>query len=247
MTKALVAALLLIGIGFGQDCKQPLDAETLDQLRLGWNDVQLRPGESYQFRLAVLSTYMPSKEVQACATWKVEPEGKGASIDPQGLLKIDAQTPAGSKFTVTADIEKGRAARQMPVYIYTEKSQPLVGMWEQKSQFDCDTGKEIPMTEPIRELEFRAKGWFSVTWTPFEVYRDYWGNYTADIRGGKLDLSIEHGNFVPPDFRGRGAFKLTGANTLETTGIYFGDKRTHDSEKDRKIGKHCRYVFVRKS
>jgi hypothetical protein len=227
------------------DCKQPLDAQTLEQLRLGWTDVQLRPGDTYQFALAILSTYMPAQEVPACATWKVEPEGKGATINPSGLLKIDSTAPAGAKFVVTADIEKGRAVRKIVVIIYTDKSQPLVGFWKQQSRFGCQPGELIGPGQPIQELEFRADGQFAVTWTPFEVYHDYWGSYEADSAGQAVSFKIEQGNYIPADFRGKGKYKLKNGTTLELSGIYFGDRYVSGDTKNHKINPKCHYIFTR--
>lgn len=247
MKKILLFLLLLLTapLALASDCKQPLDPDTLNRLSLGWTDVQLHPGDTHQFALAILSTFAPAQEVPACATWKVEPEGKGAAISSTGLLKIDPTTPAGSKFVVTADIEQGRAQRKIAVVIFTEATQPLVGTWQQKSRFDCDTRKEVTWGEPIRELEFRADGWFSVTWTPFETYRDYWGTYTSQNDTNALSLRIDNGNFVPKDFRGSGKYKLKDNETLELTGVYLGDKNPAAPPETSKIGAKCRYIFTR--
>ena len=134
MNQVLLLLLLWSPIAQASNCKQPLDADKLQQLRLGMSDVQLHPGETHRFALLILSTYAPVVEVPACATWKVEPEGKGASIDTEGVLKIDTKTSPGSKFVVTADIEHGHAQRQIPVVIYTGATHPLVGMWQQQAR-----------------------------------------------------------------------------------------------------------------
>src|SRR5690349_5739088 len=99
MPKLFLLSLLLacVPFAYSEDCKQPLDAETLNQLSLGWSNVQLHPGDSYQFSLSILSTYAPAKQIPACAVWKVAPEGKGATISSSGLLKVDPATPAGMK------------------------------------------------------------------------------------------------------------------------------------------------------
>src|SRR5579864_7715864 len=137
------AALLLLAlfvsscVAWAGDCKQPLDGETLNRLSLGWDDLELHPGDSHQFTPAILSTYAPSQEVPACATWKVEPEGKGATINSTGLLSLDPRTPPRSRFVVTADIEQGRAQRQIAVVVYTSQDQPLVGYWREQSRFSC--------------------------------------------------------------------------------------------------------------
>lgn len=228
----------------GSDCKQPLPQETLNQLQLGARDEQLRPGESHQFALAILSTYKPAEEVPACITWKVEPEGHGATISTEGLLKIDSVTPAGSKFLVTADIEQGRAQRQIVVLVYTDKTQPLVGFWRQQARYGCDRQNKA---EPINELEFRADGWFSVTWQPFETYRDYWGSYTTDAKGG-IFLQVAQANFMPQDFRGSGKYRVNKDGTLEMSGLYLGDKHPAvpvEQRKEHKDRTDCRYVFAR--
>jgi hypothetical protein len=243
--------LLLLLLAFTQcaaasHCKQPLDADTLNQLQLGWHpDVQLQPGQTSQFELSILSTFAPAKKVPACVLWKIQPEGKGASIDQKGLLKIDAKAPAGARFTVIADIEKGRAQRQATVLIYTPQAQPLVGLWEQTQQYDCETGEKLKMFPAIRELEFRASGRFSVTWTPFEVYRDYWGDYSTDPTKNGLSMKIAGGNFVPQDFHGDGFYKVLDEKTIELRNLYLGTKEQANPEAAvQPLGAKCRYIFT---
>src|SRR5579864_249336 len=247
--KTILSLLVLLSVSAclasTNNCKQPLDAQTLNQLSLGWDDVQLHPGESRQFSLVILSTFTPSQQVPACATWKVEPEGKGAAINPAGLLAVDSKVPPRSRFVVTADIEQGRTQRQIGVVVYTADDQPLVGFWRQKSRFECLTQKETTSAQPIQELEFRAKGWFSVTWVPFETYRDYWGSHTADNSSRALSLKIDGGNYVPADFQGTGKFKLTDKDTLEVTGVYLGEKKTFGDQRTPQASGRCRYIFTR--
>ncbi|HLJ28521.1 MAG TPA: hypothetical protein VKY85_17565 [Candidatus Angelobacter sp.] len=247
MTRSTFFWLLLVcsPLALASDCKQPLDADTLNRLQLGASDVQLRPGENHQFTLAILSTFGPAQEVPACVAWKIEPAGKGATMSSAGLLKIDPATPPGSKFVVTADIEHGRAQRQIAVLVYTYKTQPLVGLWKQKARSGCDGTQQTRLVQPINELEFRADGWFSVTWEPFETYRDYWGSYTAGNPGGALSLHLEQGNYLPGDFRGVGKYSLRKGGILELTGIYLGDKLAAGQAEPRKSPTECRYLFTR--
>lgn len=251
---ALIAAFAVMLLpsaasAFAADCKQPLDQKILDQLQLGWHpDVQVQPGTSLPFSLAILSSFAPATEVPACATWKVAPEGKGANIAQDGLLTIAADTAAGSRFVVTADIENGRAQRTITVHVYTRRAQPLVGIWVQKAQYDCETGKAMPLSVPIKELEFRASGWFSVTWMPFETYRDYWGEYSSNAGSGAVSLKVTDGNFVPRDFLGDGAYKLTDdGKTLELSGLYLGKKGNDPPQETKKPGPQCRFIFTRQS
>src|SRR5215469_15408839 len=240
-TKSFFLALLLISacLASATDCKQPLDPQTLNRLSLGWDNLELHPGDSHQLSLAILATYAPAQQVPACAAWKVEPEGKGATISSTGLLTLAPDTPPRSKFIVTADIEQGRAQRQLAILVYTNDDQPLVGYWQEKSRFGCSAQKETSSLQPIRELEFKAKGWFSVTWVPFEVYRDYWGSYNADNSSRVLSLKIEEGNCVPKDFQGAGKFKLVDKNTLELTGVYLGEKNTTGQDTTASVHGKC--------
>jgi hypothetical protein len=76
--------------------------------------------------------------------------------------------------------------------------------------------------EPIGELQFRADGTLSVTWMPFEVYRDYWGSYQYDSKGGTLDLAIEGGNYVPEDVDGSGSFAIDEDGRLVLKDMWLG-------------------------
>ncbi len=240
LTAALVVALC--GVAFASDCKQPLDADTLNRLQLGsFDDVQLQPGQSRQFQLIIPVGYAPDIKVPACVDWELKPAGKGATIDQTGLLSIDSKTPAGSKFTVIAHIENGRAERGATILIYAPQSQPLVGLWKQTDQFDCGSGEGIH-AQPIGELEFRASGWFSVTWEPFETYRDYVGEYSSDNTKQTVSLKIGGGNFVPKDFHGDGAYKVVDENTLELDGLYLGS-REKNAESVLSHVSDCRYLF----
>lgn len=245
MKIALVFLLLSACLSSATYCKQPLDAQTLNRLSLGWDDLQLHPGDTHQFSLMILSTFAPSQDVPACVAWKVEPAGKGATITSAGLLTIDPKSPPHSRFVVTADIEQGRAQRQIGVLVYTSEDQPLVGFWREKSRSGCLAPNQNHSPQPVQELEFRANGWFSVTWVPFETYRDYWGSYAAENSSGKLSLKTEGGNYVPKNFRGTGKFQITDKNTLELTGVYLGGKQASGQDENGSPNGSCRYIFIR--
>ena len=68
----------------------------------------------------------------------------------------------------------------------------FVGTWH---QFEAD----CPGAEPVRELIFKADGHYSVTWAPFETYKDYWGAWRYDAATRVLTLSVEGGNYQPSD------------------------------------------------
>lgn len=84
-------------------------------------------------------------------------------------------------------------------------SSALVGRWRQ-AETDCGVAIDV------RELEFRADGWFSVTWRPFETYRDYSGRWSFNQGTRELELVIEGGNNRPTDFMGHGRITLSGGS-----------------------------------
>lgn len=63
-------------------------------------------------------------------------------------------------------------------------------------------------SDPIGELEFGEQNRFSVTFRPFESYRDYWGTYSFDPATGALRMTVEGGNFVPSDLDLEGRVEL---------------------------------------
>ncbi|MBC7251852.1 MAG: hypothetical protein H5T62_16430 [Anaerolineae bacterium] len=205
------------------ECIESLDEETLERLRLSMETtVEMQPGETCQFALGVVECCYYFQKVAACATWSVNP-AEGAHIDPDsGVLTIDDTTPSGSVFTVTADVEKGRRMVTIDVHVFTPEDNPLVGIWREEAQFACDTGEELTPEERIGELRFRADGSFSVTWVPFEVYRDYWGTYEYDLATGNLSLQVIEGNYVPDDIDGSGSFAFDEQGRLLLRDIWLG-------------------------
>lgn len=216
-----------------------LDGEILSRLDLS-GSVQLQPGESSKFQVGSweLQSFKP---VKAQVVWSIQPS-RDANIDQSGLLRIDATARAGTTFEVSASVEGGRRVLRKTVHIYTPESNPLVGLWRQSRWKLCTPVPELPassMDPPVEELEFRADGSFSVTWKPFEWYRDYWGRYSYDLQSGSIELRIEHGNFVPNDFAGKGGFKIhEGQLTLKR--VWLGTK---EAKQKPDI---CELTFVRK-
>jgi hypothetical protein len=77
--------------------------------------------------------------------------------------------------------------------------------------------------EPVRELEFQPENRFSVTFMPFETYRDYWGTYSFDPATGKLRLTVDGGNFVPPNLDLEGEAELK-AGRLRLKDMFLGSR-----------------------
>jgi hypothetical protein len=82
-------------------------------------------------------------------------------------------------------------------------------------------GCSVP--DPVGELEFMEGNRFSVTFRPFESYRDYWGDYSFDPATGALRMSVEGGNFVPPSLDLEGRAELV-SGRLVLTGMFLGSR-----------------------
>jgi hypothetical protein len=91
----------------------------------------------------------------------------------------------------------------------------------------------------IEELEFRADGTFSVTWVPFEIYKDYWGAYSYDLKQGTIKFVVEHGNYVPSDIDGNGTFEISQSGQLTLKDIWLGSKKSEDKPDV------CKIIFSR--
>jgi hypothetical protein len=157
--------------------------------------------------------------VAANATWAITP-ADGAHVDPTtGILSIAPDTPSGSVFTVRAEIEGGR---HVVKHVYTPEANLLIGIWREQAQLACDTGAEVVPEEAIEELMFFADGTFTVTWFPFESYKDYWGTYTFDLAQGTLELTVTGGNTIPPDVDGKGRFMVDASGRLIVTELWLG-------------------------
>jgi hypothetical protein len=209
--------------GAGDGCTVVLDEDTLGRLRLTMDaTVEMLPGETREFSLGVVECCYVFETVDACASWSVEPS-EGAAIDAEtGAFAVEPDTPSGTVYTVTADVENGRRLVSVEVYVYTQEANPLVGLWREEAQLACDTFEDEEPAERIGELRFDADGTFSVTWMPFEIYRDYWGSYQFDSQQGTLSLNVEGGNYVPEDVDGNGSFLIDGQGRLVLKDLWLG-------------------------
>jgi hypothetical protein len=217
---AAVAYLLLWPRG---QCSTVLDADTLSRLVLSMEkSVAMQPGAERSFALGTIECCYFFEPVQACATWSADPS-EGARIDPHtGVFAVDESTPSGSVFTVSADVEDGRRVVSVEVHVFTPQEDPLVGMWREEAQFVCSTGEEVVPERAVGELRFKADGGFSVTWEPFEVYKDYWGTYAYEMDQGTLSLSVTGGNYVPDDVDGGGSLVVDEEGRLILRDLWLG-------------------------
>lgn len=170
-------------------------------------EYELRPGTVDSVRLFVSrfpGAFEPLPE--GCRpAWSL-PEGGPASVDARsGVLRVAPGAPDGAAFPLLARVA-GREVRTT-VRVVDPARSPLVGTWAQTGETPCGGAESAP-AEPVRELQFRRDGTFSVTWTPFETYRDYWGTYAYDAASGRLRLAVKGGNFVPAELDPEGVAEV---------------------------------------
>ena len=204
-------------------CTTPLTGGELQQLAFGllMPSVGVAPGGSHDFELYLVECCYILKPVEVCVEWSVEP-AEGATIDDEGKLTIDPDVATGTTYTVTADVESGKKVLTIVAVVTTPESNPLLGTWHEVAQLSCEDGSDVAVDQSIGELAFFPNGEFNVTWTPFEVYVDYWGQYSYDLETQALVLAIVGGNYVPVDFDGEGTFELTETGALVLHDIWFG-------------------------
>ncbi len=173
--------------------------------------VELTPGEAFQYQVGTWECCVFWEPLETCSVYSVDPTDAGATIHPEtGLLEIDETTPDGTTFMITADVQDGLATVTGEVFVYVPELHPLIGLYTEVARIPCGGGPEFVPSDPIGELVFTASGEARVTWTPFEVYVDYWADYTHDLDTSALSIMPTGGNYVPDDVDGEGSFEFQG-------------------------------------
>jgi hypothetical protein len=236
MRKTIVFKILLLFTFFHfafADCKK-LTEKQLSELWMA-NSFTIQPGETIELKPFTRECCVFDTPVEnACILWSMKEKVPGVHLDPDGKVTVDSTAGSGT-YEVTGDLEEGKKTLNTKIAIYSPSQNPLVGMWKEYSEFDCTTKKEFEPELKILEAEFKADGTFSITWTPFEVYKDYWGTYTFDLKTGNITLSNISGNYVPKDFDGEGTFSIQ-QGALVFDNVWLG---THNHETKQPVQKGC--------
>lgn len=126
--------------------------------------------------------------VSAECLGSVEISGPAKLGEDGRTVVVDGDAAAGAAVQVQGKV--GEAGVSGRILVFHPETQPLVGVWHQPEE-ECEGA------EPIRELMFAPDGRFTLTWLPFEVYKDYWGGYT--FNSGVLAMKPDGGNYIPAD------------------------------------------------
>ncbi|MEQ9314745.1 MAG: hypothetical protein RLN72_02775 [Henriciella sp.] len=153
------------------------------------------------------------------------------SVHPDGAASFERQEDGLAIATISPAVAPGTMVLLNGTYlghglvgrvdVFSTAANPLVGTWRQREE-DCPNGS------PIRELVFTGGGDFSVTWTPFEVYKDYWGVYEYDAESNAFRFAVEGGNQVPEDIETQGTVIIENGE-LDFGQVVFGTPGSADA------------------
>jgi hypothetical protein len=232
MIEALILAGSLALVQTSDDCSPRVE----NAVAIWWlRPLELAPGASAS--LAAYWMDRPNSLERAprhCVT--------NIAFSPEGIVALEADgvsarvmddAPSAALVTITGRI--GDQSLEAQIRVVRPEDAPLTGSWRQA----IATCSEGVVPEPIEELVFNATGGFSVTWTPFELYKDYWGTYRFDPAYQSFSAEVEDGNQRPANLDLAGTASLVG-DELILEDVWFGDPTRIAAG-----GGRCTYRFVR--
>jgi hypothetical protein len=163
--------------------------------------------------------------VRCTTDWSVT--GPATLSADRTRVTIAPDAPPGS--IVTVAYRHGGAKVEARFKVIARDEVVLTGRYSQSGLEGCSS---VPL---VGELEFQPENRFSVTFTPFETYRDYWGSYSFDPATKQLRLKVEGGNFVPSNLDLEGEAEMA-EGRLRLKGLFLG------SRFDAPVS-GCTYVF----
>jgi hypothetical protein len=191
-----------------------------------------RPGATLSIGAVTGPWAMESVPARCLTDWRVSSAAVTLSADHERLTVAADATP-GETVEISALMAGRRVTVSVRMVGATEIS--LTGYWSQKA-VDCAGGRQP--SEPVRELHFDDKGGYSVTFTPFESYKDYWGAFALDAATGDLVMTYDGGNRGADGLDLAGKASLGEGDQLVLDGVFLGDRQDP-------VTRSCRYVFAR--
>jgi hypothetical protein len=173
----------------------------------------------------------PAEPMECTSEWAVSDPALARLSEDRKILHIAEEAAPGAELIISYKAG-GRLVRRS-VRIVGKDEAVLTGLRSQRAVELCN------VASPVRELQFTENGFFTVTFMPFETYKDYWGRYRFDPETGKLSLTVEDGNHTPEglDLEGKARFDPAGNLVLED--IFLGQPLSTRSSS----GGPCRYTF----
>ena len=178
--------------------------------------------DTQEYRQGATVRITPTVDVSPAGTRPLAPRctggwsisGPARLADDRSSFTIDPDAPVGSEIVIRF-VHRG-APVGARFRVIGRDAVVLIGRWSQRALEGCTT------SQPVRELEFTPQGRFSVTFVPFETYKDYWGTYSFDPATGAVRLTVEGGNNVPGRLDLEGRAQRSG-DRLTLTGLFLGD------------------------
>lgn len=201
---------------------------------IGSEPLEMVPGETKVLPIGTSEApYAPLTPLPAACRvrWSVPPLAR-ATIDSKGRLHLTRYAKIGDKVVVTANVA-GQSVFQ-EVHVIDPHPNPIAGSWTQEGTPQC-TGSAP--TEPVRELVIARDGRFTLTFTPFETYKDYWGTYTWDQATGALTMRAVGGNRIPRGIDLAGTARAANGR-LTLRGVWLG-------QPEPGAPRTCTYTFRR--
>jgi hypothetical protein len=163
--------------------------------------------------------------------WAVSDPSLATLGEDRKSVRIAPDAPPGATVTISYRIKSETVTASFVVV--ARDAFVITGRRGQRSAEGCDGYVSIG------ELEFTAGGGFSVTFQPFESYKDYWGGYLLHQETGALTLTVTGGNLRLPglDLEGKARIADDGALVLED--MYLGQPDGRPPPE----GGTCRYTF----
>lgn len=235
----LISALALAGCGPTMEIGRPVPPAPPEL-----PDMEcLQPGSHFTFVATDTTVYRQGAVVKVTPTVDRRPAGTAElplrctsawSVTGPATLSADRTSvaiapdaPPGSMVTVA--FRHNGAPVEARFKVVAKDEIVLTGRYSQQGLEGCAPA------EPVGELEFRPENRFSVTFTPFETYQDYWGTYSFDPATKQLRLKTEGGNFIPSNLDPEGEADLAGGR-LRLKDIFLGSR-------DGAPRSGCTYVF----
>ncbi len=169
-----------------------------------------------------------------CTTdWSVSDPSLARLSDDRTAVHIAADAAPGAVLTIGYRVN-GKDVRAA-MTIVGKDAMVLTGRRGQAAAEGCDG------LAPIGELIFTTGGGFSVTFNPFETYKDYWGSYRLDPATGALSMTVTGDNYRPSglDLEGKARFTEDGKLVLED--MFLGQPGWGGGRPP--ASGTCRYIF----
>jgi len=181
----------------------------------GGGRAAVRPGGVGQLVLSCERCCWVPQNAGAKVKWSLQPASAG-KVAADGHFTLRADLASGTRLKAIGEVASGAHRRvEMEIVVIDSAPQPWAGVWREAERVPCAGAK--PAAAPlIQEFALLEDGTFTVTWHPFERYKDYWGTYTVDRKTNVIRFTVDGGNFVPKglDLAGTISFPTTGQMLL---------------------------------